>query len=480
MLRCLGAKGAGVTLCRTRRVLGSTRVGSDGVKLLCYCGDLCRVCRVGGLGDLTFRCYLGKVRLARACRISGCGLSPSCARITGCCVRRGGFPRTLRVLGGTRTATGTDMRVLLKGLNCVRCCVTVTSVRGTGGVLRRIRGLVTSSGGLSVGGGLCCRGRFFCCGRAGRCRGTLTSTSTLVGRRLHLGRRTLHDKRCHVGKRVCRTVKEGSLTTSCLSGCVRLRSSTERDGRRRSVDRFTALIGVRGLGSRGGRLVLRTRGGRLCGGRVLVLSLTTLLVFIFVFLCERGELGGQLLRSRRRLEGTGGTTRSTDRVGALFVRDVDRRVHAPLGSVMKFSRVLKSHCQSSPSAGMCTSVVRTGDRGLLHLIASILRLSSLSGANDVPTSMLAGVGSYYGRDLRDIHESMRRNIGLLFRSRRSRLVIGDGPRHVVRILVGLLRGTTGFAIRNGVALACAIVGGRRGVYFTMASAKPNIPLSERR
>lgn len=89
------------------------------------------------------------------------------------------------------------------------------------------------------------------------------------------------------------------------------------------------------------------------------------------------------MRHRRRLVITGRVTRGT-RLGRSFLGGVDRRVHAPLGTVIKFAGMLlnRNSRRVSPSRG--TDVLRVVGRGgrlLLGLVGSMLRVSHLSSKN---------------------------------------------------------------------------------------------------
>lgn len=65
----------------------------------------------------------------------------------------------------------------------------------------------------------------------------------------------------------------------------------------------------------------------------------------------------------------------------------------------------------------------------------------------------------------------------LFRAPIPSLIIGASTRHLGRILVGLLSGTTGFAPSNSVGLAITVSGRRRRLRLSISSANYNVPPS---
>lgn len=160
--------------------------------------------------------------------------------------------------------------------------------------------------------------------------------------------------------------------------------------------------------------------------------------------------GGQ----RRRLVRTHGVTRGT-RLGRSFLTGVDRRVHAPLGTVIKFSALLTSPSSASvaPRRGRrCVSAVGHGDRLLLGLVGSVLRLSHVRSK--------CVSFSYGSCPLSTLVESACRARGVLvpkrlrflLRRNRGNLVMRISGGQLIRIVAGFLGGTSGFAQRNSVGL----------------------------
>lgn len=80
------------------------------------------------------------------------------------------------------------------------------------------------------------------------------------------------------------------------------------------------------------------------------------------------------IRRTRRLVRTGEGTRRTSHVGSIFLTGVDRRVHAPLGTVINFTRVV-TLARTRRRGRRCVNVVQGGDGILLRLVGSVLSLS---------------------------------------------------------------------------------------------------------
>lgn len=80
--------------------------------------------------------------------------------------------------------------------------------------------------------------------------------------------------------------------------------------------------------------------------------------------------------ARGRLVTTQVGTRRTSLVGSSFLTGVDRRVHAPLGTVMNFSGLVV-RTSGRYRGHRCTSVIRRGSAILLGLFGSVLSLSTL-------------------------------------------------------------------------------------------------------
>lgn len=189
----------------------------------------------------------------------------------------------------------------------------------------------------------------------------------------------------------------------------------------------------------------------------------------------RGVRG--LMRRRRRLVLTGRVTRGT-RLGRSFLGGVDRRVHAPLGTVINFAGVLTNRSTSRVSQRRGRDVLRVvglGGRLLLGLVGSVLRVSRLS-SNGVSfrvggCSVARVIGRVCGRRRPLVRPSLGfglRLSGSLF------LPTGVSHVHFARIVSGFLDGTGGFARGNSVALKYGVSVRRGTTYICMGSANEKV------
>lgn len=212
--------------------------------------------------------------------------------------------------------------------------------------------------------------RLRCCTGASRCSGDVTLVSRIAPAMLGgcisaftalVGCGT--DARCS-GKSVSKTVRAQHCLVhgrSSLGGTF----STGRLGRIGRVCRVS-------------RLLLRGRGVRSVGCHVkfVFLNIYLLLVLLFCLCAHCISKGVTIMR--------GGATRTTLRTRASGVTGrhlgsrVDRSVHAPLGIIINFTRLLvKGRRLSGRAGGRCKRVVRAGTRDLLGCIGDVLRLSHL-------------------------------------------------------------------------------------------------------
>lgn len=170
----------------------------------------------------------------------------------------------------------------------------------------------------------------------------------------------------------------------------------------------------------------------------------------------------------------GGRTRGSVHAGDLFLSGVDRRVHAPLGTLSNFSAVLARRSVSRRAEGRYGSVVRRGSRLLLGLVGSIVSLSDLR-----VKGVAFGFGVYSTMKLYEGIVSVIRGVGrartsIHFSAPLSSLRLLASDTHLRRMLVGLLVGTAGFASRNSVALRLRRRA-RSATLFSIASANAKVP-----
>lgn len=138
---------------------------------------------------------------------------------------------------------------------------------------------------------------------------------------------------------------------------------------------------------------------------------------VLLAICSVARLGGvrQLLGVRGR------GTISTRGLGSTFVTGVDRRVHAPLGTVINFSNLLTS-TSSSARGGVCLSVMTRGGSHLLRVIASMLSLSGVR-SNDLSfrcSRFSMGSLLYTLRNVLGVHLGSGPRVGLVYGTKASR------------------------------------------------------------
>lgn len=165
-----------------------------------------------------------------------------------------------------------------------------------------------------------------------------------------------------------------------------------------------------------------------------------------------------------------GTRRSSE-LGATFLTGVDRRVHAPLGTVIKFSRLV-AVTSGTRSRGLCSSVVGRGSRVLLRLVGSVLSLTGVRTNALRCVECPVSLKRLYHGICRVRGSQIRAKIILVLSGGSADLVVGRSRGQVVRIIAGLVAGTVGFAFGKRVHFNFRIE--RRCVSFCMGSAKVNV------
>lgn len=183
--------------------------------------------------------------------------------------------------------------------------------------------------------------------------------------------------------------------------------------------------------------------------------------------CSVARLG----RARTVLVRTGRGTRAVSHLGDTFLTGVDRRVHAPLGTVINFSNLLIS-ARSVRRHYRCVGVMRRGGSLLLRLVSSVLSLSGVRTNAFRFACKRASIGVLYRSVIHDSRVGIPRKIRLMFSPRPSSYAIVDSQGQLRRIVSGFIGGTLGFASSNDVRIKCR--GGRRNIRFCMDSAKVKV------
>lgn len=192
------------------------------------------------------------------------------------------------------------------------------------------------------------------------------------------------------GTRYLRGIKHFGRTYGMCTSCSRIGSSMHSTRLSSGLDGCAVRFSISGLGVRGLRLDTRIDGGELV---TMLAKKYYVLILLLVLACcciHALTVGGGLST-------TGGTMVGTDHVGDSFVRRVARRVHAPLGSVIKFSSLVTTKKVDRRRRGRCTRRVRVDGACLLSLIDGIVSVTSVSSRARSTPGRVVSISAYYGR-----------------------------------------------------------------------------------
>lgn len=206
-----------------------------------------------------------------------------------------------------------------------------------------------------------------------------------------------------------------------------------------------------------------------------VLLIVTVICVVLRLVCVCCHRDRQGERIRLQLVRRGRQTRRTGGVGSTFLTGVDRRVHAPLGTVINFAGLLRSRGRLASRRGsLFHGAVGGGDGLLLGLVGSVLRLSHVRSKQVSFTFSSYSLGRLLRRVCRARRLLVPSGVHFLGRFRRARLVVRMSHFQFARIVAGFVGGTIGFAAGKRVLLK-TICGGRRGrIRIFIRSAKGNV------
>lgn len=435
---------------------------SSGVPLHCSC-----LFHLGALGVLDL------VRTAPRGQI---GTSLHCLGVRGRCTsagRVGGHPCAdgQRLLGTCSALTATTRAI--KGSVTARCFGCFVSL-GEGCPRSTTFSTRCSHCFASLG----------CCGSVQSFRGTTSCGSSIVccfhrnSFRFSLARGVI--LALGSGVSYLSDLRECGSTCRTCGRCSMLLSSTHAQDVRGGIRSLRVGGRISRLIIRGGTLRVSLRGDqdRLCLFLTLLVLSVYFKVFVFFHLKGVGSLCGRLRRSGQLIVVTDRGTRRDRQVGGTFVGGVYRRIHAPLGTVGNFTRLVADSNVDPRRGGRFDGVVCAGYRGVASVVGSILMVTRLSDDGRILPLRPIRVNLLYRRRVGGLG-GLRRGPSVRCRIRNS----GDGslvcssPGRFNVVVSRLLDGTGGFAGRKDVALSCQPRRRKEVVYVYIASAKYKVPTS---
>jgi len=138
-------------------------------------------------------------------------------------------------------------------------------------------------------------------------------------------------------------------------------------------------------------LVLQAQKKELHNKQLLIISLVTLLVFVFIFLYRENRLNKRLLHSEEELRKAKNAAETASQMKTLFIQSMSHEIRTPLNSIVGFSQILGDRYQDDPDTKVYASIIEENSNNLLRLITDVLELSDLDKTGKMPADIMTNI-----------------------------------------------------------------------------------------
>ncbi|MDL2299952.1 HAMP domain-containing histidine kinase, partial [Bacteroides sp. OttesenSCG-928-E20] len=228
--------------------------------------------------------------------------------------------------------------------------------------------------------------------------------------------------------------------------------------------------------------------------RIIIVSLSVLLIIIFMFLYKQSILNKKLKRSRDKinvqnrqlymakeeLSKAKEMAEESSRLKTLFIQNMSHEIRTPLNSIVGFSDVLTDLFADDENDDIrqFALLIEQNSQLLLKLIGDILELSNLDDNSEVVEYQLIGVNNCCQETLEKIKPLVNSNTTLYFLPAPDGFVLESNKKMVADVLENLLNNAAKFTQKGSITLACEKDDTKKACVFTVTDTGIGIPLDK--
>lgn len=445
--------------------------------LYCY-NSLYQIYEIKDLKSLAIEYCLKGIELTETYHVDNYNISTSYTEVAKYYINQGDISKALEMLKKAEATANASTHVFSAKLGYVHYYLAINNPGEAWNRLQEAKVLVEEDKKLDIYKKLYYENEFFYYKQTKQYQKALVAADKQIEEELRLNEHALQSSHYRMKGEIYRAMGRKDLATDFLAKYILLEDSIRQSNEEQSISGFATLVNMERLNAEKKELVLQAQKKELHNKQLLIISLVTLLVFVFIFLYRENRLNKRLLHSEEELRKAKNAAETASQMKTLFIQSMSHEIRTPLNSIVGFSQILGDRYQDDPDTKVYASIIEENSNNLLRLITDVLELSDLDKTGKMPADIMTNINDCCKLSVDNIRKDVQEGVELHFLPAREEFIVKSNPERIMQVLVNLLHNAAKFTPSGDITLAYSIMKEGQQICFTITDTGPGIPLEK--
>ena len=445
--------------------------------LYCY-NSLYQIYEIKDLKSLAIEYCLKGIELTETYHVDNYNISTSYTEVAKYYINQGDVSKALEMLKKAESTANASTHVFSVKLGYVHYYLAINNPGEAWNRLQEAKVLVEEDKKLDIYKKLYYENEFFYYKQTKQYQKALVAADKQIEEELRLNEHALQSSHYRMKCEIFRAMGRKDLATYFLAKYILLEDSIRQSNEEQSISGFATLVNMERLNAEKKELVLQAQKKELHNKQLLIISLVTLLVFVFIFLYRENRLNKRLLHSEEELRKAKNAAETASQMKTLFIQSMSHEIRTPLNSIVGFSQILGDRYQDDPDTKVYASIIEENSNNLLRLITDVLELSDLDKTGKMPADIMTNINDCCKLSVDNIRKDVQEGVELHFQPAREEFIVKSNPERIMQVLVNLLHNAAKFTPSGDITLAYSIMKEGQQICFTITDTGPGIPLEK--
>ncbi|WP_221657509.1 tetratricopeptide repeat-containing sensor histidine kinase [Bacteroides salyersiae] len=445
--------------------------------LYCY-NSLYQIYEIKDLKSLAIEYCLKGIELTETYHVDNYNISTSYTEVAKYYINQGDVSKALEMLKKAESTANASTHVFSVKLGYVHYYLAINNPGEAWNRLQEAKVLVEEDKKLDIYKKLYYENEFFYYKQTRQYQKALVAADKQIEEELRLNEHALQSSHYRMKGEIYRAMGRKDLATDFLAKYILLEDSIRQSNEEQSISGFATLVNMERLNAEKKELVLQAQKKELHNKQLLIISLVTLLVFVFIFLYRENRLNKRLLHSEEELRKAKNAAETASQMKTLFIQSMSHEIRTPLNSIVGFSQILGDRYQDDPDTKVYASIIEENSNNLLRLITDVLELSDLDKTGKMPADIMTNINDCCKLSVDNIRKDVQEGVELHFQPAREEFIVKSNPERIMQVLVNLLHNAAKFTPSGDITLAYSIMKEGQQICFTITDTGPGIPLEK--
>ncbi|WP_455585414.1 ATP-binding protein [Bacteroides sp.] len=445
--------------------------------LYCY-NSLYQIYEIKELKSLAIEYCLKGIELTEVYHVENYNIATSYVEVAKYYVDQNNLPKALDMLKKAEAVINASAHLLSVKLGYVHYYLAVENVAEAWKMLQEAKKLIDEDKKLDSYKKLFYENEYFYYKQTKQYQKALESADRQIEEELRLNEHALCSGHYRMKGEIYQAMGRKDLATDYLAKYILLEDSVRQNNEEQSISGFATLVNMEKLNSEKKELILQAQKKELHNKQLLIISLVTLLIFVFIFLYRENRLNKRLLHSEEELRKAKNVAEAASQMKTLFIQSMSHEIRTPLNSIVGFSQILGERYQHDPDTKIYASIIEENSNNLLRLITDVLELSDLDKTGSIPTDILTNINDCCKLSIDNIRKDVQEGVELCFQPACEQFIVESNPERIMQVLVNLLHNATKFTSTGSITLAYRVMKDAKKICFTITDTGSGIPLEK--